>query len=69
MVKLLIADDESLIRQGIRKLIDFESLGIDEVYEASNGKQAIELFEENTPEIVLLDINMPIFNGLEVAKK
>ncbi len=68
MVKLLIADDESLIREGIRKLIDFEALGIDEVFEASNGKRAIELFEENIPEIVLLDINMPIINGLEVAK-
>jgi len=69
MVKLLIADDESLIREGIQKLIDFESLGIDEVYEASNGKRAIEIFEDLMPEIVLLDINMPIFNGLEVAKR
>lgn len=69
MYKLLIADDEALIREGIRKLVDFESLGIGEVFEASSGSKAIELFEANTPEIVLLDINMPILNGLEVAKK
>ena len=69
MYKLLIADDEALIREGIRKLIDFESLGIGEVFEASSGNKAIELFEVHTPEIVLLDINMPILNGLEVAKK
>ncbi|GAU77274.1 response regulator [Fusibacter sp. 3D3] len=69
MYKLLIADDESLIREGIRKLVDFKSLGIDEVYEASSGLKAIELFETHIPELVLLDINMPILNGLEVAKR
>lgn len=43
MYKLLIADDESIIRKGIKNLIDFESLEIDQVFEAENGKEAVDL--------------------------
>lgn len=69
MYKLLIADDEPLIRRGIRKLIDFESLNIDEIYEAQNGQQVIDIVAENSVDIVLLDINMPYLDGLTVAEK
>ncbi len=68
-MKLLIVDDEPIIRRGIVKLIDFEALGIDEVLEAANGEQAYALFEEKRPEIILADINMPKMNGLEFATK
>lgn len=69
MYKLLIADDEPLIRRGIKKLIDFESLKIDEIYEAQNGKEVVEIVAQNTIDIVLLDINMPHLDGLTVAEK
>lgn len=69
MYRLLIADDEALIRRGIQKLIDLKSLGIEEIYEASTGEEALQIFEEVHPEIVLLDINMPKVDGLTVAKK
>lgn len=68
-MKLLIVDDEPIIRRGIKKLIDFDALGIDEVIEATNGEQAFALFEEHTPDIILADINMPRMNGLEFAGK
>lgn len=68
-VRLLIADDEPLIRRGIQKLINLSEMGIEEVYEAENGEEAFRLFEEHRPEIVLLDINMPRLDGLSVAKK
>jgi len=69
MYKLLIVDDEPIIRQGIRKFVNFEELSISEVYEATNGYEALEQFDEYRPDIVLLDINMPKLNGLEFAEK
>lgn len=69
MYKLMIADDEPLIRRGIRQLIDLASLQIGEIYEATTGKEALELFEEFKPEIVFMDINMPKIDGLTAAKK
>ena len=69
MYKLMIADDEPLIRRGIKQLIDLSSLQIGEIYEASTGDEALKVFEEFEPEIVLMDINMPKIDGLSVAKK
>ncbi|EHO22084.1 hypothetical protein HMPREF9466_00173 [Fusobacterium necrophorum subsp. funduliforme 1_1_36S] len=68
-MRLLIADDEPLIRRGIQKLVNLSEIGIEEVYEAENGEEAFRLFEEYRPEIVLLDINMARLDGLSVAKK
>jgi len=68
-VRLLIADDEPLIRRGIQKLVNLSEIGIDEVYEAENGEDTLRIFEEYRPEIVLLDINMARLDGLSAAKK
>ena len=65
----MIADDEPLIRRGIKQLIDLSSLQIGEIHEASTGEEALKVFEEFKPEIVLMDINMPKIDGLSVAKK
>lgn len=69
MYKLLIADDESIIRKGIKNLIDFENLEIDQVFEAENGKEAVDLALKNQVDIVIMDINMPIVDGLSASKK
>ncbi|WP_039991339.1 response regulator transcription factor [Fusobacterium gonidiaformans] len=69
MVRLLIADDEPLIRRGIKKLVNLSEIGIEEVYEADNGEETLQLYEQYHPEIVLLDINMPRVDGLTVAKE
>ena len=69
MYKLMIADDEPLIRRGVKQLIDLSSLQIGEIHEASTGEEALKVFEEFKPEIVLMDINMPKIDGLSVAKK
>ena len=68
-MKLLIVDDEAIIRNGIKKLIDFDSLAIDEVFEAANGEKAYTLFMAERPQIILADINMPKMNGLEFSEK
>lgn len=64
----MVADDEPLIRRGIKQLIDLSSLRIQEIYEASNGEEALKVFEEFKPDC-LMDINMPKIDGLSVAKK
>lgn len=69
MYKLMIADDEPLIRRGIKQLLDLSFLQIGEIYEASTGEEAIKIFKEFKPEIILMDINMPKIDGLSVAKK
>lgn len=69
MYKLLIAEDEPLIRRGIKQLIDLENLKISEIFEASNGKEALDIYLEHKPEIILMDINMPHIDGLSLSSK
>jgi len=69
MIKLLIADDESFIRQGISRTIPWEETDIEIVGEAANGQEALEMCIQLKPEIVLADIQMPIKNGLELARQ
>ncbi|MGX7107855.1 response regulator transcription factor [Facklamia miroungae] len=69
MFKLLIADDESIIRRGIKKLIPLEDLGITTVYEAEDGEEALQIIKDDQPDILLLDINMPKLDGLSLAEE
>jgi len=66
-IKIMIADDHALLRQGIRNVLeleeDFEVIG-----EAGDGEQAVEKALELAPDILLLDINMPKYSGLEVIR-
>ena len=66
-MKVIIADDEALARQRLRSLLG-ELDGIDVVGDAANGKQALLLSNELTPDIILLDIRMPLMDGLEAAR-
>ncbi|EHR36870.1 response regulator transcription factor [Facklamia languida] len=68
MYKLLIADDESIIRKGIKKLVDYDKLNITEVFEAEDGQEAIDLANAHDPDMVLMDINMPEVDGLTAVK-
>ena len=68
MYSVLIVDDESLVRRGIKAFVSFEALHITDVYEACNGKEALEIFSKYKPQLVLADINMPKMNGLDLAR-
>lgn len=59
MLKMIIADDESIILRGIRKLVDWNELGINIVEEYTDGKEALLGILAKNPDIALLDINMP----------
>lgn len=67
MYKLLIVDDEPLIRRGIRSLANLSNTGISEILEAESGWEALAAVKEAAPDIVLMDINMPEMDGLTAA--
>ena len=69
LCKVLIVEDEYIIRQGIRSMIDWNAEGFDIVGEANNGQDALELVKTLNPHIVITDIVMPIMDGLELEKK
>ncbi|MDF2905741.1 MAG: hypothetical protein K0R34_1062 [Herbinix sp.] len=66
-VNIMIADDHSMVREGIKQLLELDG-DIVVTSEASNGKQCIELLDENRTDVLLLDINMPLMNGLQVLQ-
>ena len=69
MYKLMIVDDDELLRERIAKAIPMEALGLELCGEAENGIQALELFERSRPQIVIMDINIPLLNGIDTAKR
>ena len=69
MYRVLIADDESIIREGIKCLFDWESLGYTIAGEAANGETAYQQILALQPDIVLLDIRMPGMSGLDVIRE
>ncbi len=69
MWKILIADDEPCIREGLRDVISSMDIEVKEFLEAKNGIQAFEKIKENLPDIVLADISMPKLNGIELIEK
>ena len=68
MYRILVADDEALIRQGIQCLLDYEALGFTICGEAASGEQALEKILSLQPDVVLMDIRMPGMTGLEVIR-
>ena len=69
MYSLLVVDDESIIRSGIRSLVDLKTLGIGACLEAENGEQAMEVMEARQIDLILADINMPRMDGLEFCRR
>lgn len=67
MIKLILAEDQVVVREGIKRLLQ-EDEEIDIVGCAGNGSEALELCDAFNPEIVLMDINMPVCDGVEGTK-
>ncbi|MEI8705147.1 response regulator [Pseudoalteromonas sp. B62] len=68
-VKVVIADDEPILRTHLKMMLEEVWPEIDIVGQAANGEEALALTEAFTPKVVFLDINMPGMDGLEVSKK
>lgn len=69
MYRIVIVEDEHLIRKGLRYGIDYSTLDCVVIGEAEDGQQAIEVLNELNPDIVLIDINLPIKTGLQVLSE
>ena len=69
MYKLVVVDDEKIIREGLTQTIDWEQMGFTVAGEAENGLKAMELIRRINPQVVLADIKMPVMNGLELIKQ
>ena len=69
MLKLMIVDDEAVIRSGIANVVDWGVLDIEVVGEAANGRDALNRSLLLRPDIVITDIKMPIIGGLEFARE
>jgi DNA-binding NarL/FixJ family response regulator len=67
-MRLVLAEDNEIVRKGIRKLLN-RSQDIEVVGEAKDGVEALRLVYELLPDILLLDVEMPRLNGIEVARK
>lgn len=67
-LKVLLVDDEITILEGFRELFDWESWGCELVGEAMDGVSAIHMADTKEPDLVIIDINLPILNGIEVVK-
>ncbi len=67
MIKILLADDHALLREGLRK--SFESAGDNVVGEASSGEEAVALARALQPQVVLMDLSMPVMDGIEATRR
>jgi len=66
-VRLLLVDDHDLVRQGLKALL--EKQGFQVVCEASNGQEALRLAAKDKPDVAIMDISMPIMNGVDAARE
>lgn len=67
--KVIVADDEDVIRKGIVYLIDWDKLNCEIVQECTDGLQVLKYLEKNTADIVITDIKMPKLSGIELMEE
>lgn len=68
MIRVMLVDDHKMLREGIKQLLEFDS-DLDVVCQASSGQECLDLVAKSLPDVVLLDINLPDFNGIRVLKE
>ncbi|MBM7690877.1 two-component system response regulator DegU [Peribacillus deserti] len=66
--KIIIVDDHQLFREGVKRILDFEP-SFEVLAEGDDGSEAMGLVEENNPDVVIMDINMPTTNGIEATRQ
>lgn len=69
MYKLIFADDERIVREGIQKIIDWEQCGFTVTGFCENGMEVLELVEAECPDVIITDIKMPVLDGIELSRR
>lgn len=69
MLRLMIVDDEQIIRDAISEMIDYESLGYSLIATAKNGMEAYDMICDEYPDVVITDIKMPVLDGLALIER
>ena len=69
MKKVMLVEDEEFILQGIRCIIDWEEIAMTVSAMAHNGKEALEKFQEDSADILVTDVEMPLMNGLDLIRE
>jgi DNA-binding NarL/FixJ family response regulator len=67
MTKIMIVDDQTMVREGLRMILSLHE-EIDIVGEAANGEELLEILKDTLPDVILMDIRMPVMDGLETLK-
>ncbi|MBQ3089951.1 MAG: response regulator [Oscillospiraceae bacterium] len=67
--KLLIVEDEDIIRRGLVYSVDWQSLGCTQILQAADGQEAVELIRTQRPDIIVMDLNIPFLNGIQVLEQ
>jgi len=68
MIRILLADDHTVVRKGLRLLVENEP-GFTVIGDAANGREAVALAEAHRPDVIVMDVAMPILNGIEAARQ
>jgi len=66
-IKVMIADDHAMVRQGLKTILELEE-DINVIAQAANGEEAVSIARAQKPDVILMDINMPVLNGLQAIK-
>jgi two-component system response regulator YesN len=69
MLKLVIVEDEDIIRRGLIETIDWQEMGAEVRGSAADGEEALAVISKVSPDVVLTDVRMPVMDGLELARK
>lgn len=68
-INILVVDDSSVMRSMIIRTIGLCDLEIAEIYEAANGKEGLEVLDQKWVDLLFMDVNMPVMNGMEMLDK
>lgn len=68
-INILVVDDSSVMRSMIIRTIQLCGLDISEIYEAGNGKEGLEMLDNKWIDLLFMDVNMPVMNGMEMLDK
>lgn len=69
MYRVMIIDDDKTIREHLKEIIPWKELGLELVAEASEGEEAMACFVQEEPHIIITDINIPLIDGMELARR